>query len=280
MLNKGFFVTLLILMGCNTSTVKESPKESNIDMAKTDRGTIYSGHWMDKVFVESLMQKHSVIGIKEIPAIIEIGFLSAKNDSIVINTGKSVEKKAIRFVNDDSITFAKGALRYNKEAGVEQLFWIDSAGVKRAFERIGNDYITNTDSIANTLTAFVNKNTLAGDYFFMDNKGKKTDDFALFKPDGKIIGWDKYVSYTVKMDKESISKTQKKYDVIYLEGNTEPGEFYAWEFYDYDKENEKEENKNKRPKQFGTTLRFYKITDKKPLKEKPDFEFSVNKLAR
>ncbi len=281
MLNKGFFAAFLFLLGCNTSTVKESyPKETNIDMVKTDRGTIYNGHWMDKMFVESLKQKQSLVEMKEIPAIIEIGFVSPKNDSVVINSGHILQKNAIRFVKEDSITFEQGNLFYVKQAEVEVLYWTDNSGKRRPFERMGNDFITNADSIPNVLTAFVNKNTLAGDYFFMNEKGKKTDDFAVFNPEGKIIGWDKYSHYKVLMDKASLSKTQNKKDVIYLSQDTQPGDYYAWEFFDYDKENEKEENKGKRPKQFGTTLKLYKITEKKALKEKADFEFSVNKLLR
>lgn len=71
------------------------------------------------------------------------------------NTGKSVEKKVIRFINDDSITFAKGALlATRKRQEWNNYSGLTVPGVKRAFERIGNDYITNTDSIAR-LTAFV-----------------------------------------------------------------------------------------------------------------------------
>ena len=278
MWKKSYFFAFLFIWGCNTA-VKEANQTN--DLIKAEKGTIYNGYWVDKLFIELLKQRHSIVAIEEVPPILELAFLFAKNDSVLSNSGTKIEKFSIRFTDEDTIFFNLGKLCYDKTADIEFLYWIEpKTGKKRPFERMGNNYVTESkDGFTHTLTAFINTSTLVGDYFFMDDKGRKTDDFTAFKPDGSIIGWDKYAHYSVCLDKEILARNQNKKDVLLLSKDSEAPEYYAWEMFDYDKENEKEENKGKRPKQFGTSLKLYKMTEKKGLKNKPDFELSVSRLS-
>ncbi len=283
-MNKSvYFLTLsLWFYGCvSPSETKEASLDTKtIDMTKTERGTIYNGYWLDKTFLETLKKRKSIVNSGTIPEIIEFGFFSAKNDSVMINSGTEISHVPIQFVSEDSASFREGTLAYEKQVEIEYLYWIDKKKERRPYERMGNDFETEEGGVANSLTPFINKNTVSGDYFFTDPKGRKTDDFFVLKPDGKIIGWDKYNHYKVCLNKEVLNRTNYKKDVIYLTLDNNSGDYFAWEFFDYDEDNAKEENKGKKPKQFGMVLRIYKLGEKKNIKEKekPDFEFAVSKL--
>lgn len=280
-----FFVFLGACKSENTANQHTDNQGSKTAVPKDFTFSLYQGHWLDKVFFETVKQKRSFTSVKDVPPILEIIFPSEYNDSLWLISANKEEKTKLKPKSADSLAFSGGILSYNNTGGVEVLDWIDSKGQVRVFERVNDPINTQVKGSPSLLTSLVNRNTLMGDYFKMNEKGQKTDDFIVFKADGKIIGLQDYNSYKVCYTQDCLKLAGEKADVLYLSKDGKEGEYFVWEMIDYDTENEKEENKLKKKKKYGLVLTLYKINIEKGKttgsfkKDKASYEFTVAKLG-
>lgn len=271
----GFVV--LLAWACNTE--KEAAKEQGQKNNQTF--SLYQGHWIDKQFFEQLRKSRSFVGQQQIPAVLELIFPSEYNDTLMVVSSAGVKKMRFSPLAEDSLRFEYGTLSYNNTANIEVLDWTATKGETRALVRL-ND-AQNTQA-APVLTYLVNKNTLCADYFLLNEKGLKTQDFIFFRADGHIVGWETYDSYRVCYEKDCLALGKGEWDVLVL-SKGEKRDYFAWKMIDYDVENEKETQKSKRKRKYGLILTLHKINMDKSNKngtfktEKPDLELGVQRLG-
>jgi hypothetical protein len=283
-----YVAAVLLLGGCttqegaqNTQQKADKPVVAEVNFSR------FRGNWIEKKLLTHLKEKRE---IGQMPPISEIVFTSEYNDSIWLLSANAPTKTKIKAITADSVSFDQGGLSYDNTAG-EVMIWIDKAGKSHLFERVGDGISANPATIPAALPGFIHQFTLTGDYFLMDKKGKKTEDFIFFRKDGAVVGLENYKQYEVCYTPSSKGKYASTQHVVRLITDT-GSDFFEWEFKNYDEENDKPENKGKKPKNFGISLILEKLggdsPSAKPAKktaEKSDksdgskYELSVQKLG-
>lgn len=270
-------LVVLLAWACNAETeaAKKEGQKNNHTFS------LYQGHWIDKQFFEQLRKSRSFVGQEQIPAVLELIFPSEYNDTLMVVSSAGVKKMKFSPLAEDSLRFDYGTLSYNNTANIEVLDWAATKGETRTLVRL-ND-AQNTQA-APVLTYLVNKNTLCADYFLLNEKGLKTQDFIFFRADGHIVGWETYDSYKVCYEKDCLALGKGEWDVLVL-SKGEKRDYFAWKMIDYDLENEKEAQKSKSKRKYGLILTLHKINMDKSNKsgtfktEKPDLELGVQRLG-
>lgn len=232
------FLSLLTigLSACQSDEIadkgSEKAKPASRKASKSTSTAKYRGHWIDKDFVESMEKNRSVTAVAVMPSIIELTFPATLGDSATLVSGTKTRKTLFDSPENDVFTFDEGKLVYDNLGNVEKLTFTDKAGKTHTLVRAGNDEV---GADGKAIQAIVNKHTLVGDYFMLDKKGKKGDDFIIFKPDGGIIGLPDFNKYEVCVGGDCRKLVVEKKDIAYFSRDGK-GDYYAFEVKDYDKE--------------------------------------------
>ncbi len=230
------FIAIIGLTSCKSDEVSEkSPEKAVSNKPKASKSTStakYRGHWIDKDFVENMEKNRSVTAIPALPSIIELTFPATLGDSATLVSGTKTTKTLFESRENDEFTFSGGKLVYDNLDNVEKLTFTDKANKTHVLVRAGNDEIGKDGK---AILPIVNKHTLAGDYFMLDKKGKKGEDFIIFKPDGGIIGLPDFNKYEVCIGGDCRKLGVEKKDVAYFSREGK-GDYFAFEVKDYDKE--------------------------------------------
>lgn len=232
------FLSLLTigLSACQSDEIAdkggEKAKPASRKASKSTSTAKYRGHWIDKDFVESMEKNRSVTAVAAMPSIIELTFPATLGDSVTLVSGTKTRKTLFDSPENDVFTFDEGKLVYDNLGNVEKLTFTDKAGKTHTLVRAGNDEV---GADGKAIQAIVNKHTLVGDYFMLDKKGKKGDDFIIFKPDGGIIGLPDFNKYEVCVGGDCRKLVVEKKDIAYFSRDGK-GDYYAFEVKDYDKE--------------------------------------------
>lgn len=214
----------------NQTSEKVAPKTTKA--SKTTSTAKYRGHWIDKDFVENMEKNHSVTAIGVLPSIIELTFPAVLGDSATLVSGIKTNKTLFNNPSADVFTFDGGKLVYENIGEQEKLIFTDIANKPHTLIRVGDNEVGGDGK---AIQPIVNKHTLVGDYFILDKKGKKGDDFIIFKPDGGIIGMEEFNKYEVCVGGDCRKLVTDKKDVFYLSRDGK-GDYYAFEVKDYDKD--------------------------------------------
>lgn len=236
-MNQYILFILFIAIGfaaCKSDKeVDNSPQKTTTKTTKSSKSTAkYRGHWIDKEFMENMEKHHSVAAVGALPSIIELTFPAVLGDSATLVSGNKTRKTLFQSKEADIFTFDEGKLLYENIGEQERLTFTDKANKTHILIRVGDDEV---GADGKAIQPIVNKHTVVGDYFMLDKKGKKGEDFIIFKPNGGIIGMEEFNKYEICVAGDCRKLLTDKKDVMYLSRDGK-GDYYAFEVKDYDKE--------------------------------------------